>query len=125
MNRKLVIDKTKPNSVKEQIACGTLFINIVCDTEGKIRFFFNVSAGGCEANLRAIAALLTKLYNDKRISHEDIINDLSDITCKATMRWKGELKAEGKKEEIGFHGNSCPNAIARVLKELEIKEDKK
>ena len=125
MKRKLVIDKTKPNSRKEHIACGTLYINIVCDDNGYVRFFFNVNKGGCEANLRAVAALLTRLYNDKRISNEEIIADLEDIICKATMRWKGELKAEGKKEELGFYGNSCPSTIARVLKELEIKEDKK
>ena len=124
-DRKLIVDKGKPNSIKERIACGTLFITIATDVDGKIRFFFNTSKGGCEANLRAIAALLTKLYNEKRISNEDIISDLKDIMCKATMRWKGELKAQGKKEELALHGNSCPNVISRVLDELEIKEPKK
>lgn len=123
-DRRLVVDKSKPNSIKEKVACGTLHISVNSDSDGKIRFFFNTSKGACDANLRAIASLLTILYNEKRNSNEDIISDLQDIVCKATMRWKGELKAQGKKDELAFHGNSCPNVISRILKELDIKEKK-
>jgi len=125
MSRKITIDRNKPNIIKEEIACGTLFITIGVDTEGKIRFFFNTSRGGCEANLRAIAALLTRFYNDRRFDNKKLIEDLEDIDCKATMRKKGKLAAEGKMEEIQYYGNSCPNTISRVLRELEIKEEEK
>jgi hypothetical protein len=125
MSRQLFVDRSKPNGVKEKIACGTLFISVISDTDGKIRFFFNVSKGGCEANLRAIASLLTKLYNDRRIDNRSVIDDSKDIDCKNMMRWKGRLVEQGKQQDLTHYGNSCANVIARVLEILEIKEDKK
>ena len=118
MNRKLIIDSSKPNTVKEKIACGTLFVTITYDTEGKIRFWLEPSKGGCAGNLEAIARLLTLLYNDKRIDNEKVIEYMKEVVCKACMRMKGALDAKLKQEL----GNSCADAIARILKELEIKE---
>lgn len=123
--RKLTINKSQPSTIKERIACGWLHITIGCNPDGRIRFFFTPTKGGCSANLRALASCLTKFYNYKNINYSDVIQDFLDIDCPATMRWKGKLAEQGKQEELQHYGNSCPNAIARILQKLEIIEDEK
>lgn len=123
MSHKLYLNTTKQNICKVQIACGFLFVVVGWDGE-KIRFFFEVNqseGGGCEANLQALAKLCTRWWSDGRLNRDKIIKDLEEITCRSCMRWKGKLIGQGK--SIEGVPNSCANAIAKVLKEMEIKNE--
>ena len=119
------LSNKQQNIVEIEVACGKLFIICAYNNEGKLRFFFEVSTnrGGCEANLQAQAKLLTLIYNDGRLhsTRERIIQELDEITCKSCMRWFGKLLGEGKKLE-GLP-KSCPNAIAKVLQQLEFENE--
>jgi len=123
---KLIINKDQPTIKEIPVACGSLYIIIGYDTEGRIRFFFEVShnGGGCQANLTAEAKILTLVWNDGRLNQTRFVEELEEIICPACERWKGKLIGQGK--NIEGLPNSCPNAIAHILKNLEIiKEDKK
>jgi len=123
---KLTINKDQPTIREIPIACGSLYIIIGYDTDGRIRFFFEFShnGGGCEANLTGLAKVLTLVYNDGRLNQTRFIEELLEIKCPACERWKGKLIGQGK--NIEGLPNSCPNAVAKVLENLEIvKEDKK
>jgi len=123
---KLTINKDQPTMQEKPIACGSLYIIIGYDTDGRIRFFFQVShkGGGCQANLTGLAKCLTLVFNDGRLNQARFIEELEEITCPACGRWKGKMIGQGKSVE-GLP-SSCPNAIASVLKDFDIiKDDKK
>lgn len=123
---KLTINKDQPTILEIPIACGSLYIIIGYDTEGRIRFFFQVShnGGGCQANLTGLAKCLTLVYNDGRLNQNRFMEELEEIVCSACERWKGKMLGQGK--NIEGLPKSCPNAISSALKNLEIiKEDKK
>ena len=123
---KLTINKDQPTIKEIPVACGSLYIIMGYDTDGRIRFFFEVShnGGGCQANLTGIAKCLTLVFNDGRLNQNRFTEELEEITCPACERWKGKMIGLGK--SIEGLPQSCPNAIAQVLKNLEIvKEDKK
>jgi len=123
---KLIINKNQPTMQEIPIACGSLYIIIGYDTDGRIRFFFQVShnGGGCQANLTGLAKCLTLVFNDGRLNQTRFIEELEEITCPTCERWKGKMLGQGK--SIEGLPKSCPNAISFVLKNLEIfKEDKK
>lgn len=121
---KLILDETQPNVARVKIGCGELFIIIGWDGE-KIRFFFLTShnGGGCEANLTALAKAATLFYNDRRFSREKLIQEWKEVSCDKVQRMIGGMLNEGK--EIKEIPKSCADAIARVLAELEIREQKK
>ena len=116
---KLHLDSTKPHIVEVQVACGTLFICIDYDTNGRLRIFLDVgdTGGGCSANLKGIAKLLTLYLNDGRLSKERLIEELQEVDCLNCHRWKGKLLGEGKK--LDNWSRSCCNAISKILKEIE------
>jgi hypothetical protein len=127
MPHKISLDPKQHNINEVQVSCGSLFIICGYDESERLRFFFEVSTdkGGCEANLQGLAKLLTIIYNDGRLvsNRERIIQELDEITCKGCMRWFGKILGEGK--SIEGLPKSCPSAIAKVLKNLDFKEEKK
>ena len=120
---KFILDKTQPNITQVRVACGYLFIIIGYDENAKIRFFFEVShrGGGCQANLEAIAKLLSLWYQDGRLNKTKAIEELEEIDCLNCHKWKGTLLAENKSLPEDWN-RSCANAISKVLKNVEIKE---
>ena len=117
---KLHANLKQPNTAKVKVACGTLFITVGFDLDGRLRFFFNVSTdtGGCQANLLGLAKSATLFYNDKRFNPQKLIEEWENIMCPSCQRWKGKLLGQGK--SIEGLPNSCPHAVAQYLKELEI-----
>lgn len=103
------LGETYGSNVKRRVACGNLYINICRDSEGDlVETFINTGKGGiCQSNTNAISRLVS-LALRSGVKVDSIIDQLSNIKCPACTI----LKAQGKEVE-----QSCPDAIARYLKE--------
>lgn len=101
------------------VACGNLWILIGTDSKGKpVRAFLEGGKmGTCHANLEAMGRLVT-LCLQNNVSLEDIIDQIERIKCPACERRKGKLAGEGNTKELKECVWSCPDAVARELKEF-------
>lgn len=97
---------------KLNTGCGTLYFIPVFDNQGNLVELFNsTSNGGCKATVEAMSRLISLALRGG-IKLEDVIDQLNSIhPCSAYMY------AKGKGENLN-KGNSCPSAIANVLKEF-------
>jgi len=100
---------TAGQTSKFRMGCGTLFVTVNRDEEGICEVFANLGkAGGCpsqtEATCRAVSAALRSGV-DLRV----MIDQLQGIRCMST--------AVARKSNKGVDVMSCPDAIARALKD--------
>lgn len=102
--------KTMGQTIKSRTGCGTLFITVNKDEKGLCEVFANLGkAGGypsqSEATCRAVSAAL-RCGVDPRI----LIEQLKNIRCLSTIA--------RRKENKDIDVLSCPDAIARAIKEV-------
>jgi ribonucleoside-diphosphate reductase alpha chain len=100
---------TTGTTSKFRMGCGTLFVTVNRDDEGVCEVFANLGkAGGCpsqsEATCRAVSTALRS-----GVDPEVVIDQLSGIRCLSA--------AVARKANKGVDVLSCPDAIARALKE--------
>jgi len=113
------VKKWKSETYRIPVACCNLKIIIGYKKE-KI---YDISVmgskiGGCKASLAAIGELTTELF--RAGLEKEAIDRLSDITCPACSRKKGELNKEDKKT----YPDSCPDALSRILQKKYDKDAK-
>ena len=104
------IGKTYGSTVVKKVACGKLFITLNRDENGNlIESFVNTSKNGiCGSNIAAVNRLIS-LALRSGVKVDEIIDQLQSIICPACT------KLSSKGEKLG--GLSCPDTIAKVLKE--------
>jgi len=100
---------TTGTTSKFRMGCGTLFVTVNRDDEGVCEVFANLGkAGGCpsqsEATCRAVSTALRS-----GVDPEVVVDQLSGIRCLSA--------AVARKANKGVDVLSCPDAIARALKE--------
>jgi len=100
---------------KVKVGCGTLFIAVGYN-QGKIHeIFLNGSKlGGCRANQESIGRILSLAFRYE-IPLEEIIDQLTLITCPACTRAKAKLDDPDK---IKNFPTSCGDAVAKLLRQL-------
>ena len=99
-------------TIKYETGCGKLYLTINLDEEGEpIETFLTTgSDGGCFVMTEAVSRL-TSLALRSGIAPEEIIDQLqSTSTCPSFMYEKGQGK--------DLEGRSCPDVVARALKEI-------
>ena len=101
--------KTVGQTIKSRTGCGTLFISVNKDENGLCEVFANLGkAGGCpsqsEATCRVVSAAL-RCGVDPKV----IIEQLKNIRCLSTIA--------RRKDNKDIDVLSCPDAIARAIKE--------
>lgn len=97
-----------------QIGCGKLYVTVNYDEQGICEVFTNNGKhGGCPSQSEAVGRL-TSLSLRSGIKIDDVIRQLKGIRCPSTIR------------QPGLNVLSCPDAIAKVLRqaELAINEEK-
>lgn len=102
---------------KKHTACGNLYITVNRDKEGNIiEIFTNASRGGtCKANLNGETRMIsTALRSGVKV--DEIIDSLKSIQCQSCIY----AKAKGTK----IDGTSCPDIIAKCIKEAYSKKIK-
>jgi hypothetical protein len=94
-------------TVRLRTQCGSLFVTLNIDNNGELLEVLGVmgKAGWCmRANIQGLTRLVT-LALKYRVPVKEIVDELEDIACPS------EFAAE--------HGvKSCPDGIARALKEF-------
>lgn len=91
-----------------KIGCGKLYVTVNYDEEGICEVFTNTGKhGGCPSQSEAVGRL-TSLSLRSGIKIEDVIDQLKGIRCPSTIR------------QPGLNVLSCPDAIAKVLRQAEI-----
>ena len=103
------VRKTKGQTTKFRMGCGTLFVTVNRDSKGLCEVFANLGkAGGCpsqsEAMCRAVSAALRCGVNPKVL-----IEQLKGIRCLSTIAQRKTNKA--------IDVLSCPDAIARAIED--------
>jgi ribonucleoside-diphosphate reductase alpha chain len=116
-----ILGETAGTTIDKRSACGKMFITINRDKHGNIvESFVNVGKTGiCKSNIDGINRLLS-LALRSGIKVDEIVDQLMGIVC------QGCVKAKAKDGKID--GNSCPDIIAKVLKEkyyATLKDDTK
>ncbi|MHA2314900.1 MAG: adenosylcobalamin-dependent ribonucleoside-diphosphate reductase [Candidatus Hermodarchaeia archaeon] len=106
--------KTKGQTTKFRMGCGTLFVTVNKDSHGLCEVFANLGkAGGCpsqsEAMCRAVSAALRCGVDPKVLTEQ-----LKGIRCLSTI-------ANGKTNK-NIDVLSCPDAIARAIEDV-LEED--
>ncbi|MHC4438274.1 MAG: TSCPD domain-containing protein [Planctomycetota bacterium] len=101
--------KTKGQTIKFRMGCGTLFVNVNEDDNGLCEVFANLGkAGGCpaqsEATCRVVSAALRSGVDAKVL-----IEQLKGIRCLSTIT--------RRKENKDIKILSCPDAIGRAIEE--------
>lgn len=106
------IGTTQGNTFCKKCACGTLYITINRDEFNNIiECFVHTSKGGiCQANISAVNRMVS-LAMRCGIAIDEIVDQLVGINCPACV------KEKTKGEQIS--GMSCPDIIARTLREFE------
>lgn len=90
---------------KIRIGCGNLYVSVMADEKGICEIFTNTGrAGGCSSQSEATARLISIALRSG-ISVDAIIEQVKGIRCPACIRREG------------VNVTSCPDAIARVIKE--------
>ncbi len=102
--------KTKGQTIKFRMGCGTLFVNVNKDDNGLCEVFANLGkAGGCpaqsEATCRVVSASLRSGVDPKVL-----IEQLKGIRCLSTIT--------RRKEKKDIDVLSCPDAIAQAIEEV-------
>ena len=103
------LGETFGTSVKREVACGSLHINVFRDASGNLaEVFINTSRGGiCQSNVNAISRLVSLLLRGG-MKVDVICDQLKNIKCPACSILRKENK------NIGI---SCSDVIGRYLKE--------
>lgn len=83
--------------------CGKLYVTVNSDQDGLAEVFTGESQGGCVAQSTALSKIIS-ISLRSGVDPQEIIDQLSSVMCKAAER---NLKSEC---------NSCPDAIARVMR---------
>ena len=101
--------KTKGQTIKFRMGCGTLFVNVNKDDNGLCEVFANLGkAGGCpaqsEATCRVVSAALRSGVDPKVL-----IEQLRGIRCLSTIT--------RRKENKDIKILSCPDAIGMAIEE--------
>jgi len=101
--------KTKGQTTKFRMGCGTLFVSVNKDVKGLCEVFANLGkAGGCpsqsEATCRAVSAAL-RCGVDPKV----LIEQLKGIRCLSTITQR--------KSNKDIDVLSCPDAIARAIED--------
>lgn len=101
---------THGNTYCKKCACGTLYITVNRDDNGNIvESFVNVDKKGiCRANVAAVNRLIS-LAMRSGVKIDEIVDQIRGIDCPACTK-------SAKKDEI--NGLSCPDIIARTIKEF-------
>lgn len=91
-----------------KIGCGKLYVTVNYDEDGICEVFTNTGKhGGCPSQSEAVGRL-TSLSLRSGIKIDDVIRQLKGIRCPSTIR------------QPGLNVLSCPDAIAKVLRQAEI-----
>jgi len=103
------VHKTKGQTTKFRMGCGTLFVSVNKDAKGLCEVFANLGkAGGCpsqsEATCRAVSAAL-RCGVDPKV----LIEQLKGIRCLSTIT--------RRKTNKDIDVLSCPDAIARAIED--------
>ncbi len=105
-----VIPRPRPTTTlgvteKIKIGCGNLYVSVMADEKGICEVFTNTGrAGGCSSQSEATARLISIALRSG-LSVDAIIEQIKGIRCPACIRREG-VKV-----------TSCPDAIARVIKD--------
>lgn len=105
-----VIPRPRPTTTlgvteKIRIGCGNLYVSVMADEKGICEVFTNTGrAGGCSSQSEATARLISIALRSG-LSVDAIIEQIKGIRCPACIRREG------------VNVTSCPDAIARVIKE--------
>lgn len=105
-----VLPRPRPNKTtgvteKIRIGCGNLYVSVMADDKGICEIFTNTGrAGGCSSQSEATARLISIALRSG-ISVDAIVEQVKGIRCPACIRREG------------VNVTSCPDAIARVIKE--------
>jgi len=101
--------KTKGQTIKFRMGCGTLFVNVNKDNNGLCEVFANLGkAGGCPAQSEATCRIVSAALRSG-VEPTVLIEQLKGIRCLSTISRRNTNK------EIDVL--SCPDAIARAIEE--------
>ncbi|MBN2456203.1 MAG: TSCPD domain-containing protein, partial [Sedimentisphaerales bacterium] len=101
--------KTKGQTIKFRMGCGTLFVDVNKDDIGLCEVFANLGkAGGCPAQSEATCRVVSVALRSG-VDPEVLIEQLKGIRCLSTITRQKENK------EITVL--SCPDAIGRAIEE--------
>jgi len=101
--------KTKGQTIKFRMGCGTLFVNVNKDDNGLCEVFANLGkAGGCPAQSEATCRIVSAALRSG-VDAKALIEQLKGIRCLSTI-----TRSKENKEITVF---SCPDAIARAIEE--------
>ena len=101
--------KTKGQTIKFRMGCGTLFVNVNKDDDGLCEVFANLGkAGGCPAQSEAACRVVSAALRSG-VEPEILVEQLKGIRCLSTIT--------RRKEHSDIDVLSCPDAIARAIEE--------
>ena len=102
--------KTKGQTIKFRMGCGTLFVNVNEDDNGLCEVFANLGkAGGCPAQSEATCRVVSAALRSG-VDANVLIEQLKGIRCLSTIT--------RRKENKDIDVLSCPDAIARAIEEV-------
>lgn len=108
MNRPTTIDS---KTIKTKTGCGSLFCTIgILDGKPYEVFINGSKLGGCRPNLEGLARMITLLFKNNTPIAE-IIDQLEGIKCTSCI-------VKNSKSENKIGNLSCPDSIAKILKNL-------
>jgi ribonucleoside-diphosphate reductase alpha chain len=100
---------TAGSTTKAKTGCGSLFVTINKDDEGLFEIFTNLGkAGGCPSQSEATARILSVALRCG-VDPKTLLEQLRGIRCLSTIA--------RRKENKDIDVLSCPDAIARAIKE--------
>ena len=101
--------KTKGQTIKFRMGCGTLFVNVNKDDNGLCEVFANLGkAGGCPAQSEATCRVVSAALRSG-VEPTVLIEQLKGIRCLSTVT--------RRKDNKDIDVLSCPDAIARAIEE--------
>lgn len=111
--------KLKSETCKMKIACGHLYITVSFHEKSGLPYETFIKGGklsGCHALQDGLGRATSILLKNNLL--KETVDAYENIICHACAKLKVNMSVEEKKAMA----NSCPDALARVLKEY-IKED--
>ncbi|MBN2269777.1 MAG: adenosylcobalamin-dependent ribonucleoside-diphosphate reductase [Sedimentisphaerales bacterium] len=103
-------NKTKGETTKFRMGCGTLFVTINEDDDGLCEVFANLGkAGGCPSQSEATARALSVALRSG-IDPAILVEQLKGIRCLSTLA--------RRKDNKNIDVLSCPDAIARAIEDV-------
>lgn len=101
--------KTKGQTIKFRMGCGTLFVNVNKDDDGLCEVFANLGkAGGCPAQSEATCRVISAALRSG-VDPEILVEQVKGIRCLSTIT--------RRKEHNDIDVLSCPDAIAKAIEE--------